>query len=168
MPNFNILKILTFITAPMSSIFSTNQSTKVYTSKALFKDKSQFNQSWVNQNKLPSYIIPIFKGNSKLSSLIQWLGILIKSHKTSDQQWLYKKYYCKYSIKAHSQNTCKGSFNIIKYIQVVHSCTFNKKGKGVLYILKSISILKGFNANNPKEQQVLNKLVYMFNKKIFR
>ena len=43
MPNSDIPKILTLIIAPTSSIFSADWSTKVYTSKALFKDKSQFN-----------------------------------------------------------------------------------------------------------------------------
>jgi len=51
---------------------------------------------------------------------------------------------------------------------VVHSRIFNKKGKEVLYALKLISILKGFNINNPREQQVLNKLARAFNKKTFR
>jgi len=51
---------------------------------------------------------------------------------------------------------------------VVYGYTFNKKGKEVLYALKLISVLKGLNANNPQEQQVLNKLAYTFNKKIFR
>ena len=43
MPNPNIPKILTFTTAPISSIFSTNQFAKVYTNKASPEDKSQFN-----------------------------------------------------------------------------------------------------------------------------
>ena len=51
---------------------------------------------------------------------------------------------------------------------MVYSYTFNKKGKEVLYILKSISTLKGLNANNPQEQQVFNELICVFNKKIFR
>jgi len=51
---------------------------------------------------------------------------------------------------------------------VVHGCIFNKKGEEVLYTLKLISVLKGLNANNPREQQVLNKLAHAFNKKIFR
>ena len=42
-PNPNIPKILTLTIAPMFSIFSTNWSAKVYTSKALLKNKSQFN-----------------------------------------------------------------------------------------------------------------------------
>ena len=51
---------------------------------------------------------------------------------------------------------------------MVHSHTFNKKGKEVPYTSKSISVLKGLDANNPREQQVLNKLAYTFNKKTFR
>ena len=43
MPNPDISKILTFITALISSIFSTNWSAKVYAGKAPPKDKSQFN-----------------------------------------------------------------------------------------------------------------------------
>ena len=43
MPNPNILKILTFTTALIFSIFSINWSIKVYTNKAPPKDKSQFN-----------------------------------------------------------------------------------------------------------------------------
>ena len=43
MPNPDIPKILTFITAPIFSIFSTNWSTKACTGKAPPKDKSQFN-----------------------------------------------------------------------------------------------------------------------------
>ena len=42
-PNPNILKILTFIIAPIFSIFSINWSTKAYTNKAPPKNKSQFN-----------------------------------------------------------------------------------------------------------------------------
>ena len=38
----------------------------------------------------------------------------------------------------------------------------------MLYISKLISVLKDLNANNPQEQQVLNKLAYTFNKKTFR
>ena len=84
MPNLNILKILTLTTAPMFSIFSANWSAKVYVSKAPFKDKNQFNWSWVDWNRLLSYIIPISKGNSKLSSLIWWLGVLMENYKTSN------------------------------------------------------------------------------------
>jgi len=51
---------------------------------------------------------------------------------------------------------------------VVHGRIFNKKGEEVLYASKSISVLKGLNANNPREQQVLNKLARAFNKKTFR
>ena len=51
---------------------------------------------------------------------------------------------------------------------MVHGRTFNKKGKEVPYALKSISVLKGLNINNPWEQQVLNKLARAFNKKTFR
>ena len=43
MPNLNIYKILTFITALAFSIFSTNCSTKAYTNEALPENKSQFN-----------------------------------------------------------------------------------------------------------------------------
>ena len=43
MPNPDIPKILTFITVLTSNIFSADWSAKVYTSKALFKNKSQFN-----------------------------------------------------------------------------------------------------------------------------
>ena len=43
MPNPNISKILTPITAPIFSIFSANWFTKVRTSKAPSKDKSKFN-----------------------------------------------------------------------------------------------------------------------------
>ena len=43
MPNSNIPEILTLIIAPISSIFSADWSAKVYTSKAPFKNKSQFN-----------------------------------------------------------------------------------------------------------------------------
>ena len=56
----------------------------------------------------------------------------------------------------------------MKHIQVVHGRTFNKKGKEVPYTSKSISALKGLNINNPREQQVLNKLARAFNKKTFR
>ena len=63
-------KILTLTIAPIFSTFSTNWSAKVYASKAPPKDKSQFNWSWVDWNRLPSYIILISKGNGKLSSLI--------------------------------------------------------------------------------------------------
>ena len=168
MPDPNISKISTFITVPMFNTFSANQSAKVYTSKTPPKNKSQFNQSWVNQNKLFNYIILISKGNGKLSFLIQRLGVLIKNHKTSDQQWLYKKCHYKHSIKTYSWNTRKGNSNIMKHIQVVYSYTFNKKGEEVLYALKSISILKGLNINNLWEQQVLNKLVRTFDEKIFK
>jgi len=51
---------------------------------------------------------------------------------------------------------------------VVYGRTFNKKGKEVPYALKSISALKDLNINNPREQQVLNKLARAFNKKTFR
>ena len=51
---------------------------------------------------------------------------------------------------------------------MVYGCIFNKKGEEVLYILKLISILKGLNVNNPQKQQVLNELVYVFNKKMFK
>ena len=40
MPNSDILKILTLITAPIFSMFSTNWSAKVYTNKAPFENKS--------------------------------------------------------------------------------------------------------------------------------
>ncbi len=43
MPNPDIPKILTFITAPIFSIFSTNWSAKVYAGEAPPKNKSQFN-----------------------------------------------------------------------------------------------------------------------------
>ena len=45
MPNSDIPKILTFTIAPIFSMFSADQSAKVYTNKAPFKNKSQFNQS---------------------------------------------------------------------------------------------------------------------------
>jgi hypothetical protein len=38
----------------------------------------------------------------------------------------------------------------------------------VPYALKSISVLKGLDANNPREQQVLNKLARAFDEKTFR
>ena len=56
----------------------------------------------------------------------------------------------------------------MKHIQVIYSRTFNKKGEEVLYTLKSISILKGLNINNPQEQQILNELAHVFNEKTFR
>ena len=40
MPDLNILKILTLITALISSIFSANWSVKVYTNKAPSEDES--------------------------------------------------------------------------------------------------------------------------------
>ena len=51
---------------------------------------------------------------------------------------------------------------------MVYNRIFNKKGKEVLYILKLISVLKGLNVNNPREQQVFNELACVFNEKIFR
>jgi len=51
---------------------------------------------------------------------------------------------------------------------VVHGHTFNKKGEEVPYTLKLISVLKGLDVNNPREQQVLNKLARVFNEKTFR
>ena len=45
MPDPNIPKILTFITALIFSIFSTDWSAKIRTGKALFKNKSLFNWS---------------------------------------------------------------------------------------------------------------------------
>ena len=152
----------------MFSTFNADWSAKACAGEAPPKDKSQFNWSWVDWNRLPGYIIPISKGNGKLSSPIWRLGVPMENHETSDRWWLCKECHCKHSIKAYSWNTCKGSFNIIKHIWVVHSRTFNKKGKEVLYTLKLISALKGLNANNPWEQQVLNKLARAFNEKIFR
>ena len=43
MPDFNIPKILTLTIAPIFSIFSADQSTKIYTGEAPPKNKSQFN-----------------------------------------------------------------------------------------------------------------------------
>ena len=43
MPDSDIPKILTLITALTSSTFSTDWSVKIYTSKAPFKNKNQFN-----------------------------------------------------------------------------------------------------------------------------
>ena len=56
----------------------------------------------------------------------------------------------------------------MKHIRVVHGRTFNKKGEEVPYASKSISALKGLNANNPREQQVLNKLARAFDEKTFK
>ena len=51
---------------------------------------------------------------------------------------------------------------------MVYGHIFNKKSEEVPYTLKLISILKGFNINNPRKQQIFNKLVHAFNKKTFK
>src|SRR6266567_3580185 len=99
-PDPDIPEISTLITALMFSTFSADWSAKVHASEAPPEDKSQFDWSWVNWNRLPGYIIPISKGNSKLSSPIWWLGVLMENYETSDWWWLCKECYCKHSIEA--------------------------------------------------------------------
>ena len=158
----------TLTTAPTFSTFSADWSAKACAGEAPPEDESQFDWSWVDWNRLPGYIIPISKGNGKLSSPIWRLGVPMENHESSDRWWLCKECHCKHSIEAHSWNTRKGSSNIMKHIRVVHGRTFNKKGEEVPYTSKSISVLKGLDANNPREQQVLNELARAFDEKTFR
>ena len=133
--------------------------------------ESQFNWSWVKWEKLPGYTIPLSRSNARLTSF-QWrFGVPIEHHDTKKRYWLCQECHCEDSENRHYFNIEKGSSSVLKHIREVHRLTTNKEGQVIPFVNYGIATVAdklSLNANNYREQEIINELAREFDEKRFR